>query len=388
MSYSKGKMYLILGSRWGSSQRVSSEEMFTKFRRGGIDPMNDTVVHISQAAADYDCMLNDRVRQIGLKHNARLRFWYDLTSVVWLPYFLRKNNIKPDIIIVAEPLLTLAGLLPKLLWKTKVVFSLTNLPRNLANTRKFSLLRRMYFWVSERIAVIISDLVLVINQATYSYILETGIDPKKIYLQNSNVIERDRQYIDAVQPGSVRTRLGVLEGQKIILSVGRLEAEKDYPRLLRYVSALPSDYTLVICGSGVLEGELVTLAAELEIADRVVFAGYVSRSEIWNYYRDADAFVLLSRSEALGLVVWEAMYMRCPVLVSEADGLVECVGVNGNRGFIIKEKAPAEVFVDYVEQAVDDTQEVKVMVERAYQYVEEKSRDVIKMNDILSTINK
>ena len=59
---------------------------------------------------------------------------------------------------------------------------------------------------------------------------------------------------------------------------------------------------------------------------------------LWNYFYDADIFMLLSQSEGLGLVFWEAMYARVPVIGSMASGILETIGADGFAGFLIKDQ--------------------------------------------------
>ena len=99
----------------------------------------------------------------------------------------------------------------------------------------------------------------------------------------------------------------------VLLSVGRLEFQKDYPTLLRafaeVVKSRPAH--LVILGEGPDRDNLTALARQLGIADRVDFPGFEPNPFAW--MARAQVFVLSSRYEGLPTVLIEAMACGTPV---------------------------------------------------------------------------
>ena len=127
--------------------------------------------------------------------------------------------------------------------------------------------------------------------------------------------------------------------EKIILFVGGLDKAhyfKGIPYLLAAVSRLQDKsypWKLIIVGYGDLMGEYRQLAKNLQIDQRVVFAGKVASDELPNYYNLADVVVLpsIDKSEAFGLVLIEAMACAKPVVASNLPGVRSVVddGING-----------------------------------------------------------
>ena len=74
-------------------------------------------------------------------------------------------------------------------------------------------------------------------------------------------------------------------------------------------------------GGGGAEG----LAAELEVADRVVFVGRVAQRDVALYLRAADVFVLNTRYEGLSHTILEAMDVGLPVVATAVGGNMELV---------------------------------------------------------------
>jgi glycosyltransferase involved in cell wall biosynthesis len=86
---------------------------------------------------------------------------------------------------------------------------------------------------------------------------------------------------------------------------------------------------LAIVGAGRDEkytASLHSLAAELGIADDVVFVGGVKLEETVDFYRAADVFVYPSLNETFGLPILEAMASGCPVVTSDSSAMPETAG--------------------------------------------------------------
>jgi glycosyltransferase involved in cell wall biosynthesis len=117
-----------------------------------------------------------------------------------------------------------------------------------------------------------------------------------------------------------------------LLFVGRLDEAKGIDLLLRALAPLP-DAALLIVGPDAGVGEkLKQLSRELNLADRVNFAGAISRTLVCGAFRACDIFVLPSRyGENFGIVAIEAMAAGKPVVVSDCGGLPTLVtqGENG-----------------------------------------------------------
>ena len=90
-------------------------------------------------------------------------------------------------------------------------------------------------------------------------------------------------------------------------------------------------HTLVIVGAGTPQyvQSLHALAAELKIADCVIFSGNVAHDALPAWYAHAGAFILTSACESFGLPVIEAMAAGTPVVVSGLSGLPDTVGTAG-----------------------------------------------------------
>jgi glycosyltransferase involved in cell wall biosynthesis len=121
----------------------------------------------------------------------------------------------------------------------------------------------------------------------------------------------------------------------IMLAVGRLVPQKDYPTLLRAFAEVRKkrDAQLIILGEGPERGELMELADTLGIAHRLSLPGFVA--DPFNYMRAASVFVLSSRVEGFGNVLAEALACGTPVLSTDCPfGPAEILD-NGRYGPLV-----------------------------------------------------
>jgi len=91
---------------------------------------------------------------------------------------------------------------------------------------------------------------------------------------------------------------------------------------------------LVFVGEGALLGEHRVRAAEMGLADAVVFAGNVTDRELAEWYAGCEFFVLLSKGEGFGIVFLEAMYHGKPVVATRADAAGEVIA-DGATGMLV-----------------------------------------------------
>jgi glycosyltransferase involved in cell wall biosynthesis len=375
---------LIISSDWRDIFRSDFDELKKKLDRDQLCPDSNRFFFFSWALTSYTDVRNERFSTVHVKTRWRFfRPWTDMLSLFLVPRALKQHNFTPDIILVYDfGLLPAARRVKRMYGGTpRIVLCLTNMPELYSRVRRWGSIKLLYSRFIERAFRTFIDVAYTINAPMKHYLMHIGIDEKKIVIFVSNTIVRDRVHIEAAKKGIVRSRYDIGAGTKVILSIGRLEAEKGFEELFKLFAALPSSYVLMVLGRGSLEGALKTLAVSLGIQERVIFVGWVGRDAIWNYYLDANAFVLLSKAEALGLVFWEAMYMGVPVIGSTAEGIVESIGSDGDRGFIYDNEG-ASVFCQKVEKAVTVSRERDLMITRAKQYVQAQIEKSVTINDL------
>jgi N-acetyl-alpha-D-glucosaminyl L-malate synthase BshA len=139
----------------------------------------------------------------------------------------------------------------------------------------------------------------------------------------------------------------VLGAEYLILSVGRLIDWKGTKYLIKAMKEVIKKFPnskLVIGGNGPEKGNLERLTEELNLKKNVIFAGYIEDIDLPEYYGFADVFCLPSinlngQTEALGVVLLEAMACGTPVIGSDVGGIPDIIK-DGYNGFLVSEKSP------------------------------------------------
>jgi colanic acid/amylovoran biosynthesis glycosyltransferase len=134
-----------------------------------------------------------------------------------------------------------------------------------------------------------------------------------------------------------------------IFTCGRLHPGKRHDLLIRATGLLRSegiDARLTIAGedadsgTGQFRRDLEGLVAELNLGEFVTLPGAMSEAEIRHRLESAHVFGLSSDTEALGIVMVEAMAMRVPVVCTDVGGTTELVKT-GENGLAVPPRDPA-----------------------------------------------
>ena len=116
--------------------------------------------------------------------------------------------------------------------------------------------------------------------------------------------------------------------ERFILTVGAHRPHKNHGILVRALTALPADVSLVIVGyfDSSFPDPLPGLIAELGLASRVLLVPEVADELLPAVYRAASVFAFPSLAEGYGLPVLEAMASGVPVVASDIPVLSEIAG--------------------------------------------------------------
>lgn len=173
---------------------------------------------------------------------------------------------------------------------------------------------------------------------------ELGNDLPPVYVASMGVdleaFRRSKPYSPATPPGPLR-----------IFACGRLHPGKRHDLLIRATAQLRSaglDARLTIAGedadsgTGLFRQNLELLARELGISDAVHLPGAMSEAGIRRELESAQVFALSSDTEALGIVLVEAMAMGVPVVTTDVGGTTELVR-DGENGLAVPPNDPSAI---------------------------------------------
>ena len=150
-----------------------------------------------------------------------------------------------------------------------------------------------------------------------SYLIYYGAKKNRIYRYPFTSI-KDEDIIPEVlsnnEKKEYKNRLGMNESI-IILGVGQFIYRKGWDILLEAANLLPKNIGFYIVGSDATS-EYLKKKSEYGL-DNVHFSGFKTKTELEDYYRAADIFVLPTREDIWGLVVNEAISFGLPVITTD-----------------------------------------------------------------------
>jgi glycosyltransferase involved in cell wall biosynthesis len=133
---------------------------------------------------------------------------------------------------------------------------------------------------------------------------------------------------------AVRRSLGL--GREFAwLAVGRFEAAKDYPNMLRAFRTVHERQVgavLLLVGRGSLQGETEALTKALGLEGAVRFLGV--RSDVPRIVGAADGYVMSSAWEGMPMALLEAAAGGLPIVATRVGGNHEVV-LEGESGFLV-----------------------------------------------------
>lgn len=162
-----------------------------------------------------------------------------------------------------------------------------------------------------------ADAIIAVSDFTKNKIVEHyGIDEDKIHVVHNAVdLESDH--------GVIPEKRG-----KTVLFLGRLTIQKGPDYFLdtaKKVLEYEPNVTFIVAGTGDMESFIIEKAAELGIADKVLFAGFLDQEDVERAYKMADLYVMPSVSEPFGITTLEAIKYNTPVIISKQSGVSEVI---------------------------------------------------------------
>lgn len=175
---------------------------------------------------------------------------------------------------------------------------------------------------------------IVADMIQYNYLLSNNIKKDKIsYVPIGTEKVQDIKKADT----NVKKEFGIPDNALIILNIARMVKAKGQSELLYMMSALKKlhprlPFHLIIVGSGPEEKNLRSLMAKLRIAEKVTFAG--RRTDLHNFYSCAGWFVMSCSDENMGVVMYEAVAYRIPVIAYNCGSVAEVID-SAEKGVLV-----------------------------------------------------
>jgi len=172
--------------------------------------------------------------------------------------------------------------------------------------------------------------VAAVSEAIRDELVERGVKPERVRVIPNGVA--DYGFVPAKALSPARD----LERGPVLATVSRLVPGKNIHILIRVVARLRARYPhirLRLAGEGPSAAELRRLSAELGLADRVDFMGFVE--DVGSVLRGCDCFALPSQTEGMPIALLEAMSAGCPA-VATAVGSIPSLAEGGRNLLLVE----------------------------------------------------
>jgi glycosyltransferase involved in cell wall biosynthesis len=348
------------------------ERVIINLARGFVEQGLSVDLVLVREEGDFLSLVPPEVRVVNLE-GKRL-----ISSLPALVRYLKENkpvamlSAMQDINLVALWSRRLAGV------PTRVVVSVHNtVSRESQNSTQLKrriapyLARKFYPW---------ADAIVTVSQGSADDLVNLGLSSKRIQVIYNPVVtpelfEKAKEPIDHpwFEPGS----------PPVILGVGRLEKQKDFPTLIRAFAQVHKQRParLMILGEGKDRPDLEALVQELGLEDDVALPGFVANP--FAYMASSAVFVLSSLYEGLPTVLIEAIAVGTRVVSTDCPSGPTEILENGRYGKLVAVgdiKGMAEAIVSTLENPPDSESLQLKAAEFSLEKAVAKYRQVLAVN--------
>lgn len=163
-----------------------------------------------------------------------------------------------------------------------------------------------------------ADRVITVSNLTRKIVIEKyGINPDKITTVYNAVEPADKSHLDDIHK-TVK--------EKVVTFLGRITFQKGPEYFIESAKKIidkDSNVRFVMAGTGDMMNRMIKRVAELKIANKFHFTGFLQGQDVDRMLAVSDVFVMPSVSEPFGIVPLEAMRSNVPVVISRQSGVSE-----------------------------------------------------------------
>jgi len=162
-----------------------------------------------------------------------------------------------------------------------------------------------------------ADRVITVSNLTRNIVINKyGIEPSKVFTVHNAVEPNDR--LDYKEERGVK--------EKVVTFLGRITFQKGpeyFVEAAYKILQRDDNIRFVMAGSGDMLNKMVRRVAELKIATKFHFTGFLKGEEVDRMFSLSDVYVMPSVSEPFGISPLEAMRSNVPVIISKQSGVSE-----------------------------------------------------------------
>jgi glycosyltransferase involved in cell wall biosynthesis len=191
----------------------------------------------------------------------------------------------------------------------------------------------------------LADLVACVSTDLMEQLAERGIPAERLAVVPNGVPDPEPTSAETMRALDAELGLGV--GTPVVSVVGRLVPQKAHDRFLRAAKLVHEqvpEAKFLVVGDGELRAQTEALAAQLGLADAVVFTGI--RSDATTIIARSDLLVFSSDWEGLSIAALEALARGVPVVSTAVEGTRELLSEGAGVVVPHEEEALATAIVE------------------------------------------
>jgi glycosyltransferase involved in cell wall biosynthesis len=324
-----------------------------------------------------ELMKNLPTNRIGLATIAGSRIACELEKAGYMVHRLATNKFDPripfrmvrvirkheyQVVDTQNPQSKLWGSIAAALGRAALVSTLNSWYMN--EHPRFSL-RWFGYSAIELVTNIFLSRYIVVSREIQNAMLRLGIPANKIDLIY-NAVKIDASEVPSGKQDLIE-RYNLSKDAVVCVAAGRLAWAKGYEDLILAIASLAEEdgrVHCVIAGEGELFQSLQTRVESLGLSSRIILAGHLPRKDVLFLIKNADLFVMPSRTEGTPVALLEAAALRTPILASMAGGIPELV-VDEEDGLLVP-VGDIEALAKGIRRLTSDKSLVRRLVENAH----------------------
>lgn len=326
MSYKAMRIIFMIDNMegFGGAQRV-----IAILSNQALEQKNEVLLLLTGNSIKSVYSLTPSIKRKCVKENNKLKKLKRLRKII--------TGFKPDIVISFLTMVNVEACLLLMGTKIPLVISERNDPINLNKREK--LLSSLFYRYSNAMVVQTDDIKNKFGKAYHNriFVIANPLVPNDIEKKNYSK-------------------------NNIIIAVGRLNQQKNYPVMLRSFKDLLStypEYKLYIYGKGQQREYLEKLKSDLQLEGSVEFKGI--SDHILSIEKDADIFLMTSDYEGMPNALAEAMSIGLPCISTECDGGGAAELINNGINGILVPKGDKAAITDALNKLIsDEAERVKI----------------------------
>jgi glycosyltransferase involved in cell wall biosynthesis len=275
---------------------------------------HEVIVHTSQRTLDGS-ILPMQATMDGI----RIERYRPLVQLGYYATLLKPKIEGPDVVhLHGYGFLTNDSVARKVPRSAPIVYSLHHGVAQPARTPAARVKRALYDPLFGRRTLRRANAIVPASEPDRRWLESAGFPPDRIHILPTGLDQ------DAFDPGSPQRARERFHVNRYVVFLGRMHAAKAPDHLLRGVAALGNDWTGSVVFIGPDGGEragLERLAGQLNLPDRVLFAGEVDEPTKRDLLAGAESLVLPSFYEAQGIAIAEAWAQARPVVAARVGGI-------------------------------------------------------------------